>query len=379
MNQSGSNAGDPVAAPDPQHTPARFRLSTYDYDLPRELIAQAPAARRDQARLLVLNEKSDGILHRAFHQIPSLLRPSDLLVLNESRVIPASLIGRKAVTGGRVEILVLNPAESSGKDRDNSDHAERVCMVSAAKPLREGAVIVIDSGLKLTALRAVAPGRWRIRFPVAEPDFLSLLEEHGRPPLPPYIRGEGRDPERDKERYQTIYARSPGSVAAPTAGLHFTKNLLDQLVDRGVEIERILLHVGPGTFTPVRDPDIRDHKMEDEFYEIPERVARGIRCASQEGRRIIAVGTTTVRALESAARRQGPFCSRKERTDLFMSPGYTFRVVDGMITNFHLPRSTLLMLVCAFAGTDRILGAYKDAVRARYRFYSYGDACLIIR
>jgi S-adenosylmethionine:tRNA ribosyltransferase-isomerase len=311
-----------------------------------------------------------------FDELASLLLPSDVLVLNETRVTPALLLGRKP-TGGRVEILVLDPAGGTDETTDGPDTV-RVCMVRSAKPVRPGTIIEIEGGERVVALDGVAAGRVRMRFPVAEPDFIGFLTAHGRPPLPPYIRPENRDPERDGTRYQTVYGRVPGSVAAPTAGLHFTEEILRELSELGLELCKVLLHVGPGTFTPVREDDIRRHVMESEYYEIPLETSETIERAVRDGRRIVAVGTTSVRALESAAARGPGLRPGAGTTDLFIVPGYRFRIVRGMLTNFHLPRSTLLMLVCAFAGTDLTLAAYAEAVRLKYRFYSYGDACLII-
>jgi S-adenosylmethionine:tRNA ribosyltransferase-isomerase len=325
---------------------------------------------------MVIRRGSGEIEHRHFRDLPSLLLPSDLLVLNETRVIPAALSGSKA-TGGRVEMLVLDPARAP-ETSHAQDQAVRTCMVNASKPVRAGMRITLDTGAELVAVEALDAGRCVFRFPVPEAEVLDFLRSHGTPPLPPYIKPEGRSVARDRERYQTVYAKIPGSVAAPTAGLHFTDGLLTTLAEQGIETARILLHVGPGTFTPVREEDIRCHKMEPEFYEISGESAQIINKAYQEGRRIIAVGTTAVRALEAAATQDGIVAAGRGKTDLFILPGYAFKVVRGMITNFHLPGSTLLMLVCALGGADLMLGAYDEAVRSRYRFYSYGDASLII-
>jgi S-adenosylmethionine:tRNA ribosyltransferase-isomerase len=236
---------------------------------------------------------------------------------------------------------------------------------------------LLDNGPELTAEDTIAPGRVRIVFPVPEKSFLDFLETYGSPPLPPYISTANRNRDRDRSRYQTVYARIAGSVAAPTAGLHFTEELLHDLSLKGIETARILLHVGPGTFIPVRDEDVRAHRMEPEFYEIPDQAARTIQRARDEKRRVIAVGTTTVRALESAAA-HGKLAPGRGETNLFIKPGYSFKVIDGLVTNFHLPGSTLLMLVCAFAGIDFVMKGYERAVQDGYRFYSYGDACLIL-
>jgi S-adenosylmethionine:tRNA ribosyltransferase-isomerase len=356
--------------------PPRFRLSTYQYHLPDGLIAQEGAAVRDESRLLFLPGGDDEILHHRFKDLPSLLTPSDLLVMNETKVIPALLLGRKT-TGGRVELLVLDPALSSSPDGPHQDRAERTCMVKTSKRVRQGDVITLTCGLQLQAGEALGAGRVRIRFPVTEKDFLNFLETHGQPPLPPYIKAHGANRAQDRGRYQTIYSRTPGSVAAPTAGLHFTEDLLKRLAAKGVETTRITLHVGPGTFTPVRHEDIRLHTMDSESYEISAQAAQTLNRALRERRRIIAVGTTTVRALESATAQSGEISPGAASTNLFIIPGYCFKIVHNMITNFHLPGSTLLMLVCALGGTKRILGAYEEAINRKYLFYSYGDACLI--
>jgi len=251
-------------------------------------------------------------------------------------------------------------------------------MVKSSKPLRRGIVIRLENGPELTIEEIVAPGRVAISFPVANAEFLSFLDECGRPPLPPYIKNSRRDMDRDRSRYQTVYAAVPGSVAAPTAGLHFSEAVLGQFSARGIEIARVVLHVGPGTFLPVRHEDIRLHAVESETYEISEEAARKINAALKDARRIIAVGTTTVRALESSAMATGIVEAGRRSTDLFIVPGHRFRVIQGLVTNFHLPGSTLLMLVCAFGGTDKILAAYRNAVENSFRFYSYGDVCLII-
>jgi S-adenosylmethionine:tRNA ribosyltransferase-isomerase len=361
-----------------RHTniPAHFRLGTYTYELPPELIAQEPAQVRDQSRLLALSKSTGEFRHHSFRDLPSLLFPSDLLVINETKVTPASLIGRKP-TGGRVELLVLDPAVMQLGTRRN-DCAIRTCLVRTSKRLRQGAVIQIVDGPEIAVEENTGPGRVLVRFPVPEDEFLTFLNHYGRPPLPPYIRAEDRATSDDRERYQTIYAKIAGSVAAPTAGLHFTEELMEELQEKGVNIARILLQVGPGTFTPVRDEDIRLHQMESEFYQISTEAADSIANAYQEGRRVIAVGTTTVRALESAAAEKGVVRPGKGQTGLFIMPGHSFKVVRGLVTNFHLPGSTLLMLVCALGGIGPVMNAYKEAVKEKYRFYSYGDACLVL-
>jgi S-adenosylmethionine:tRNA ribosyltransferase-isomerase len=364
-----------TAGADRESIPKVFRLSTYQYLLPSELIAQEPAVTRDESRLLVIRRQTGRMACHHFRDLPSLLKPSDVLVFNETKVTPATLTCRKP-TGGVVELLVLNPAfpETSGSDRV----AVRTCLVRAAKRLRPGSPLCIEGLPDLMVDCVVAPGRARIRFPVPEEQFLHFLDRHGVPPLPPYIRSEARDRDRDISRYQTVYAKTPGAVAAPTAGLHFTPALLECLEAEGIALVRIVLHVGPGTFIPVREEDTRRHRMETESYEISTQASERLLEAQREKRRIIAVGTTSARALESAADETGRVRQGGGKTDLFITPGYHFRVVQGMVTNFHLPGSTLLMMVSAFGGTELLLSAYERAISERFRFYSYGDVCLII-
>ncbi len=376
MKGAGADTGSRPEVPAAHHTPEPYRLSTYDYELPPDLIAKHPAARRDQSRLLVLNRKTGRISHHVFRDLPHFLSPADLLVMNETRVVPSLLVGHKP-TGGRVELLVLDPWKIPDGS-SSTDPAVRECMVRSSKPLKRGSAIQMMMGPDVTPEETIAPGRVRIRFPVTEEGLLSYLDAYGRAPLPPYIQSLDRDLDDDRDRYQTVYAQVSGSVAAPTAGLHFTQELLADVQGKGVHIAKIVLHVGPGTFTPVRSEDIREHRMETEHYEISQETARLIEAAREEGRRIVAVGTTSVRALESAASQEGIVRAGRGDTDLFIGPGYLFNVVGGLITNFHLPRSTLLMLVCAFADTEMMLNAYTEAVRHGYRFYSYGDACLIV-
>jgi S-adenosylmethionine:tRNA ribosyltransferase-isomerase len=366
----------PYPAVQGDKVPRVYRLSTYDYELPPEQIAQCPSETRDGSRLMTIRRKSGTFSHSTFGKLTSSLRPTDVLVLNETRVTPALLLGRKS-SGGRVEILVLDPA-GTAQGWANEKRAVRVCLVRSSKPVRPGTIIEIGRGERVTVLESVASGRVRMQFEIAEPDFIDFLDVHGHPPLPPYIKHENRDFDRDRSRYQTVYGRVAGSVAAPTAGLHFTEEILGELQEQRVTLCKIVLHVGPGTFTPVREADIRRHTMESEYYEIPEEASERINAAIRDGRRIIAVGTTSVRALESSAAREKGLGPGRGTTDLFITPGHSFKVVRGMLTNFHLPRSSLLMLVCSFAGTELMLAAYAEAVRRKYRFYSYGDACLIM-
>ncbi len=365
------------AAHQRENVPEQYKLSTYQYLLRTELIAQEPAATRDHSRLLVLNRTSGQLQFLSFADLPTLLLPSDLLVVNETKVIPAALTAWKP-SGGRVEILVLGPA-AAVHGNDQGDSTSRICITGSSKPLRAGSCLTMKDGPDpLLVEEIVGPGRAKIRFPVPEEGFLRFLDRHGRTPLPPYIKPGDSSDDVHRLRYQTVYARTPGSVAAPTAGLHFTEELLAEIESKGVQIVRIVLHVGAGTFTPVRNNDVRRHSMESEAYEISEEAAAQIRTARAEERRIIAVGTTSVRALESATTTDGSVRAGLGSTNLFIYPGYSFKTVRGLVTNFHLPGSTLLMLVCAFGGTEKVMKAYESAVENNFRFYSYGDACLII-
>lgn len=342
-----------------------MRLEDFDYDLPPERIARYPAPERDASRLFVLDRPS-RFSHRTARDLPALLDPGDLLVLNETRVIPARIEGAKP-TGGRVELLLVEAEEPDGPSQ------KWRALYTASKPVRPGVPLTFAAGLTATLIEPLGEGLGRFELEAAG-GVRAALEIAGSPPIPPYL---GRPPQAcDRERYQTVYARVEGSVAAPTAGLHFTPRLLAALEARGIEVVSLLLHVGPGTFLPVRTERVEDHRMHDEPYVIPERTAARVGAAKAAGRRVVAVGTTTLRALEAAA---GPDGVRAGdgRTDLFILPGYRFRVVDALLTNFHLPRSTLLMLVAALAGRDTILAAYAEALREGYRFYSYGDAMLI--
>ncbi len=343
-------------------------VAELDYYLPPELIAQEPAAPRDASRLLVLDRSTGRVEDRRFAELAELVRAGDCVVANRSRVIPARLLGVAADGGRPMELLLLRPV--GGERWEALVHPGRRCRVGARLDLAGG----------VARARVVGEGREGARvveiqapWPVRE-----LLERHGLPPLPPYIgRHDAPKPE-DRERYQTVYARDDGSVAAPTAGLHFTPELLARLGRGGVVVQYLTLHVGPGTFRPLRVERVEDHRMEAEPIDVPEVTAHAVNDARREGRRVIAVGTTTTRALEWAAGADGRVRDGAGEADLFIRPGHTFRVVDALITNFHLPRSTLLVLVSAFAGRDVTLEAYRHAVAARYRFYSYGDAMLVL-
>ena len=338
-----------------------MRARDFHYDLPEELIAQTPAERRDGSRLLHVT--ADAAADHVFADVAGLLPENALVVFNDTRVLPARLHTRKA-TGGKVELLLLEPAGAA-------DRLWR-CLAKSSKPVRVAAELsVADDAASLRVVEGRAQdGTVVVQFP-AEP--YALIERHGEVPLPPYIERAGGASAADRERYQTVYARTPGAVAAPTAGLHFTEPLLAQLRSRGMELAYVTLHVGWGTFAPVRSDDLSAHVMHAERYTVPERTARLV----DSGRPVVAVGTTTVSALESFAASAQPDCM--QHTDLFITPGYRFRVVDKLITNFHLPGSTLLMMVSAFSGRTRILDAYRTAVARRYRFYSYGDAMLLSR
>ncbi len=342
-----------------------MRVDEFDYTLPKELIAKFPAEPRDSSKLLVLNRKSGQIEHRVFRQIKEYLREGDLLVLNDTKVIPARLYG-ELPTGGKVELLLIRQVEPSVWE----------VMAKPARKLKPGKEVIFSDLLRGEVVEYLGEGRRLVKFSYPEgKSFMEILSQIGRVPLPPYVEREER-PE-DRERYQTVFARREGSVAAPTAGLHFTPELLKELEEKGVIIKTVTLHVGPGTFKPVKVGRVEDHKMDYETYTVPPETAEEVNRAKEEGRRVIAVGTTVVRTLESAATDEGFVKSGEGITDLFIYPGYKFKVIDALITNFHLPRSTLLMLVCAFAGKEKVLNAYREAVEKGYRFYSFGDAMFI--
>jgi len=337
-------------------------LDDYDYDLPERLIAQHPADERDASRLLVVGGVT--ISHKTFRDLPDCLTPGDLLVVNDTRVFPARLIGRKEATGGEVEIFLLHPAGNGSW--------EALCR--PARRLKEGTVVVFGDG----CLRAVVEGRGEsghlmVRLE-SEGDVDESVDRVGRIPLPHYIR---REPEKDDiERYQTVYARHRGAAAAPTAGLHFTPGMLELLAARGIHHVPVTLHVGIGTFRPLTEETAAGDRLHAEYCRVGPETAAAVRDARARNGRVVAVGTTSVRALETASA-SGMIAPFEGWTDLFIRPGYRFRSVDALITNFHLPRSSLLMLVCAFAGRERVLGAYREAVREGYRFFSYGDAMFI--
>ncbi len=346
-----------------------MRVDDFDFELPEGQIAQAPLPERDASRLLVLPRAGGAPEHGAFRSLPERLAEGDLLVVNDARVIPARLRGHKRDTGGRVELLLM----------EQLDRHTWLAMGRASKGLHPGTALEL-TGLAAEIVADEGDGVRRVRFEAPAEDLLPLLEAGaGQMPLPPYIhRDTGPAPVDDRERYQTIFADRPGAVAAPTAGLHFTPRVLEALAARGVETARITLHVGPGTFLPVRVDDVDDHVMHQERFEVSEAAAEAVARTRARGGRVVAVGTTSLRTLEAAADGAGGLKPGPGRTDLFVKPGYAFRTVDGLVTNFHLPRSTLLMLVCALGGTERVLAAYREAVARGYRFYSYGDAMLIL-
>jgi len=347
-------------------------LSHFDFDLPPERIAQHPAARREASRLLVIPAQGD-VEHRLFPHVVDLLRPGDVLVRNDTRVLPARLIGRRD-TGGRAELLLLGPVAG-----------ERVRWLAMAKP---GRAMIPGRRLNFGSLTASVEGKdddgtVTVVFDAEPGEFEKLLAEVGRMPLPPYIRRADDESEQvlaaDRERYQTIYAVRAGAAAAPTAGLHFTDAIFAAVRERGIDIVDLTLHVGAGTFLPIRTDNIDEHRMHTEWYDLSEQAAARINRAKQAGGRIIAVGTTSSRVLESQTGDDGVVMPGRGETDLFIKPGYRWRAVDALITNFHLPKSTLIVLVCALAGVDRLLAAYREAIARGYRFFSYGDACWIER
>ena len=343
-----------------------MNIADFDYPLPPSAIAQEAIEPRDHARLMRVPRAEGAPTDHVFHELPRLLRPGDLLVVNRSRVFPARLLGRRE-GGGGAEVFLLRDL---GDDRWEA-------LVRPGRRLRPGAAVAVDPGLSVViATAAVGPeGRRVVHLRAETGSVEAALERAGHVPLPPYIRRPDR-PE-DRARYQTVYAREKGSVAAPTAGLHFTPSLLDALRAAGIGIAEIVLHVGPGTFRPVTAAEVEDHRLEPEPYLIPPETADAIAAARTSGGRVVAVGTTVVRALEAAAGDEGTVRAGAGETALVVRPGFTFRLADALITNFHLPRSSLLLLVAAFAGRERVLGAYEEAVQRGYRFYSYGDAMLL--
>jgi S-adenosylmethionine:tRNA ribosyltransferase-isomerase len=357
--------------------PEDYRLSSYDYKLPEDRIAQEPAQRRDGSRLLVLDRAADSLTPARFTDLLDYLPDNCLLVANNSRVIPARIFGRKP-TGGQVEFLLLTPLpllEPSAEGGWLTARAEG--LLRASKGPKTGTVVSFSDDFSLTAEDKGEFGRWQVTLRW-KGDLTALFNTHGHLPLPPYIKRP--DGEADRERYQTTYSNTDktGSVAAPTAGLHFTPELRERIRAKGIQWAEVTLYVGYGTFSPVRCPDIRDHRMHAEYIEVSEETAEAIRKAKAEGRPVIAVGTTSARTLEGMVREADSVRQFRGETDIFISPGYTFRVVDGILTNFHLPESSLIIMISALAGRKTILEAYAFALEKNFRFFSYGDAMLIL-
>jgi len=343
-----------------------MKISLFDYHLPEELIAQYPLLERDHSRLMVLNRGTKDIQHATFAQLPEFLSPGDLMVLNNTKVIPARLIGRKEKSGGKVEVFLLSPKGQGLWE----------ALVKRSSRIDSGTKVIFGDGRLVAIIQGKTETGGRLVQFEHNGDLNGLIKEFGRPPLPPYIKREVDSS--DEERYQTIYAKQDGAVAAPTAGLHFTEALFARMKSRDIKMVELMLHVGLGTFQPVRAETVEDHDLHSEEFEITQEAAGQINSARDSGGKIVAVGTTSVRALESSAERDGTVLPRSGSTNIFIYPGYRFRAVDALVTNFHLPKSTLLMLVSAFAGREFVMEAYREAVTRKYRFYSYGDAMLIL-
>lgn len=350
-------------------------ISEYDYNLPEELIAQMPADKRDNSRMMVLNRKNRTISHKHFYDIVDLIEPNTLLVMNNTKVLPARLIGHKD-TGAKIEVFLL---KQNSKMQDEHENWE--VLIKPSKRVKPDTIIKISDELSVRAIKRLEEnGEWLVELIFNGDNVLDVLHRNGNIPLPPYI--ERKIPNEDLkkldfERYQTVYAKDEGSVAAPTAGLHFTKEILKKLENKGVELAYVTLNVGLGTFRPVQCENVENHKMHSETFEISEKAAEQINRAKAEGKKIVAVGTTTVRTLETAYKKFGCIKACHDHSELFIYPPYEFKVIDNLITNFHLPKSTLLMLVSALAGKDFIFEAYKEAIENKYRFFSYGD-CMYI-
>ena len=340
-----------------------MKTSDFYYDLPQELIAQTPIEKRDTSRLMTLDRATGKVEHHHFYELPDFLRPGDCLILNDSRVLPARLLGQRLPGGGACEVLLLT---------DKGDKTWE-CLVRPGRKMRTGAKLSFGNG-ELTAevVGEIEGGNRLVRFDY-EGIFLEVLEHLGKMPLPPYIKEELQD----KERYQTVYSKVLGSAAAPTAGLHFTPELLEKIAAKGVGVGYVTLHVGLGTFRPVKEEEITDHEMHSEFCTVPPETAELINRTKANGGRVICVGTTSCRTLESWAAEDGHMEPKSGWTNIYIYPGYRFKVMDGLVTNFHLPESTLIMLVSAFAGREHVLAAYEEAVKERYRFFSFGDAMFL--
>ena len=355
-----------------------FDIESYNFQLPPELIAQQPAAMRDESRLLIIDRQRDTLVDGRFADLLGLLQPGDLLVLNDTRVFPARLLGNKE-SGGRVELFILDyprlftddPIVPGGKK------TEVLGLLKSSKGVRPGTRLIFPEGLSGEVLELCGDGKLRVALAFVG-DFAEVLERSGRVPLPPYIKRTAAEGGGDRERYQTVYASEAGAVAAPTAGLHFTEQLLAELVERGVRLGRVTLHVGYGTFAPVRVDDIRQHRIHREYLRLTAETAALVNQTKSTGGKVWAVGTTTARALETAADPDGLVVAMEGWSELYIYPGFRFRVVDNLLTNFHLPKSSLLFLVSALVGRERLLAVYAHAVQQGYRFYSYGDAMAII-
>ena len=340
-----------------------MKTSDFNYELPKELIAQTPLEKRDTSRLMTLDRKTGAWEHHHFYELPDFLYPGDCLILNDSRVLPARLLGQRLPGGGACEVLLL------------IDRGEKTweCLVRPGRHMRQGSKLSFGNGELTAEVTEVLPdGNRLVRFDY-DGIFLEVLERLGKMPLPPYIKEELRD----RERYQTVYSKVPGSAAAPTAGLHFTPELLERIQEKGIGIGYVTLHVGLGTFRPVKEEEIAEHEMHSEFCILPPETARLINETKASGGRCICVGTTSCRTLESWAAEDGHMEPKAGWTNIYIYPGYRFKVMDGLVTNFHLPESTLIMLVSAFAGREHVLAAYEEAVREKYRFFSFGDAMFL--
>jgi len=345
-----------------------LKTSLFDYHLPPERIAQRPLSKRDASRLLILDRKTGRVNHGMVKDLPQWLLPNDLMVVNQTKVFPARLFATKPETGAKLEIFLLRPAQ------DNSLE-EWEALVSPAKRVKGTQILKLHPKGEVAVMEALGEGHFIVRLNYVG-NVRNFLNRHGHIPLPPYIKR--KDDARDRTRYQTLFAKKEGSVAAPTAGLHFTKPLLNSLAKRGIKQTAVTLHVGLGTFLPVSSDEIEDHVMHPERWEVPPAAVSAIENARRKNGRVVAIGTTVVRTLESAANPDGSIRSGMDETRLFITPGYNFKAVDIIFTNFHQPQSTLLMLICSFAGRDRVMAAYEEALREGYRFLSYGDAMLIL-
>lgn len=340
-----------------------MKTSEFDYYLPEELIAQHPSSKRDEARMMVLDKNTGESEDKYFYDIIDYLKPGDVLVMNDTRVIPARLFGHRPDKEEKIEVFLLNNTEGSKWE----------VLVRPGKKMKIGTEVIFSDELSCKVIDIKEDGNRIVEF-YFEGIFNEILDRLGNMPLPPYIKEKLKD----KEDYQTVYSKNPGSVAAPTAGLHFTKELLKKIEDKGIKLAYLTLNVGLGTFRPVNEDEITDHKMHSEFYTLSKETAEIIKKAKSEGGRIIAVGTTSIRTLESVYKKNGKICADSGWTDIFIYPGFEFKVIDAIITNFHLPKSTLIMLIAAFTSKDIILNAYNDAVTKKYRFFSFGD-CMFIK